>query len=177
MAVELRAMRNIKEGDEITITYAGVREPRAERQKLLQEGYGFTCTCSSCSLGPTASKEDDKERCLINEYLTAGNESFNKLLRGTESIPEMIKLFKSAVDLIQKKGFDSELESPTTCLAYIYATLGDMDNFKIWATKAVNLQSLAVRDGYGFDPVMPIARWQKNPKGIPFWGRLANKRS
>ncbi|KAI0045236.1 SET domain-containing protein, partial [Auriscalpium vulgare] len=44
-AGELRALRAIAPGEEITITYLDTCLPYAARQQILREKYSFTCTC------------------------------------------------------------------------------------------------------------------------------------
>uniref|UniRef100_A0A6P5JU52 [histone H3]-lysine(4) N-trimethyltransferase n=1 Tax=Phascolarctos cinereus TaxID=38626 RepID=A0A6P5JU52_PHACI len=52
----LRAVRNIKPGEELTICYLDVLMPSAERQKQLKEQYCFDCDCPLCK---TQSKDAD----------------------------------------------------------------------------------------------------------------------
>ncbi|KAL1686709.1 hypothetical protein GGG16DRAFT_117637 [Schizophyllum commune] len=56
----LRAVRVIKAGEEITITYSRLDVPSAERQKDLAP-YGFVCTCDACRGGA----ESDARRAKI----------------------------------------------------------------------------------------------------------------
>ena len=56
----LRAVREIKAGEEITITYSRLDVPSAERQKDLAP-YGFVCTCDACKGGA----ESDARRAKI----------------------------------------------------------------------------------------------------------------
>lgn len=54
--IDVVAKRNIKEGEEITISYLGVQQnsasaiSRSRRQRDLESKYLFTCTCSSCKI-------------------------------------------------------------------------------------------------------------------------------
>jgi len=56
----VHALRDIEQGDEITITYLSPLKNRAARQKALQERFGFTCLCHLCSLPPEQSQESDR---------------------------------------------------------------------------------------------------------------------
>ncbi|KAI5894542.1 SET domain-containing protein [Schizophyllum commune H4-8] len=56
----LRAVRDIKAGEEITITYSRLDVPSADRQKDLAP-YGFVCTCDACKGGA----ESDARRAKI----------------------------------------------------------------------------------------------------------------
>ena len=46
----IRSIREIKEGEEITIAYIDVAKPTWYRQMMLKEMYKFTCSCTSCQL-------------------------------------------------------------------------------------------------------------------------------
>lgn len=49
LEMELRAMKPIESGEEITQTYIDVALPRRERHQRLQQKYHFTCRCPRCS--------------------------------------------------------------------------------------------------------------------------------
>lgn len=46
------ALRPIAPGERIWISYVDVATPRAERQRVLQERYHFTCACAACQAPP-----------------------------------------------------------------------------------------------------------------------------
>ena len=62
--VELRAVRNIKEGEEITITYIGddTCRDRDERRAELLDRYSFLCRCTGCEISE-AALEVNKQDC------------------------------------------------------------------------------------------------------------------
>jgi len=79
---EIRAIRDIPEGEEITICYftllVGARSQK-ERKEYLQSHYGFPCDCVACSLEGEEKKINDRERkevgslekrieCLLYEF-------------------------------------------------------------------------------------------------------------
>ncbi|KAE8896536.1 hypothetical protein PF005_g15703 [Phytophthora fragariae] len=47
--MEVRALRYIKEGDEITLSYIDIDKERAERRKELRETKHFDCQCERCA--------------------------------------------------------------------------------------------------------------------------------
>ncbi|TWU70611.1 hypothetical protein ED733_001284 [Metarhizium rileyi] len=55
----VHALRKIEKGEEITITYLSPLMSREVRQKALQRGFGFTCSCRLCSLPAEKSRESD----------------------------------------------------------------------------------------------------------------------
>lgn len=65
---ELRAIRNIPCGTEITISYfslAVAARDRRGRKEYLQTNYGFPCDCPACSLKGQEGEEDDFERAEV----------------------------------------------------------------------------------------------------------------
>ncbi|XP_030853823.1 histone-lysine N-methyltransferase SMYD3-like [Strongylocentrotus purpuratus] len=86
--LQLRAIKDVREGEECTISYVDVSEPAKERQAELKERYHFTCKCVKCieeinSLGP----DDDLDKELRSrlkktwEQIEVEVESHNILCR------------------------------------------------------------------------------------------------
>jgi SET and MYND domain-containing protein len=44
----IKTIRSIEKGEELTISYIDVAEPRETRRKTLRERYFFTCQCPLC---------------------------------------------------------------------------------------------------------------------------------
>ena len=44
----LRALRPIRKGEELSISYIELALPTSERRRMLQDGYCFHCQCSRC---------------------------------------------------------------------------------------------------------------------------------
>ncbi|KAF1986252.1 SET domain-containing protein [Aulographum hederae CBS 113979] len=55
--LSFRALRSIKKGEEVFISYIDSTEWFAMRQKLLKAKYHFTCRCSKCEHGPTLRED------------------------------------------------------------------------------------------------------------------------
>lgn len=47
--MELRALRKISKGEELTFSYVDLLNLSAERQKQLKERFHFDCSCERCS--------------------------------------------------------------------------------------------------------------------------------
>ena len=61
MKVELRAVKDILKGEEITICYLDAvdsRETRTDRKNMLREEFAFVCKCKVCS-GEIRPNQDD----------------------------------------------------------------------------------------------------------------------
>lgn len=68
---EFRAIRDIGEGDELTIWYVDVLESRDRRRELLKEQYFFDCTCEACELSsPELRNESDERRKALDKLRT-----------------------------------------------------------------------------------------------------------
>jgi len=81
--IELRALGNIAEGQELTVGYVDFLNLSADRQKLLKQQYYFDCSCQHC----TAHTKDDlmkgaKETASadqVKEVTEFTKESFDKI--------------------------------------------------------------------------------------------------
>ena len=61
-------VRPVGSNDELTICYLAPRgRPRSERQRLLQENFGFACGCPRCSLGGSALERSDAMQSAIGD--------------------------------------------------------------------------------------------------------------
>jgi len=56
----VHALRDIYEGEEITIYYLAIHSNRKARHQALQAKFGFICSCGLCSLPPEQSQENDR---------------------------------------------------------------------------------------------------------------------
>ncbi|KAI0044065.1 SET domain-containing protein [Auriscalpium vulgare] len=70
LTFEIRALRPIAPGEEVTLSYVHACALYDERRSDLQQRYGFTCTCSSCSLAPAERFVDDQVRSAA-EHMTS----------------------------------------------------------------------------------------------------------
>ena len=59
---QLRPSRDLEKEEEITISYVDPLNSSADRQKLLQAKYNFTCQCKVCSLESQELAANDKLR-------------------------------------------------------------------------------------------------------------------
>ncbi|KAI1086166.1 SET domain-containing protein [Rostrohypoxylon terebratum] len=66
LAVSIVALRDIKPGEEINITYVPLGKTREERQADLQK-WGFNCTCSLCTASKAEIAASDYRRSKIRD--------------------------------------------------------------------------------------------------------------
>jgi hypothetical protein len=74
------ALRDIRKGEELTISYLGGLTGFEARQRHLKEVYNFECGCGLCTLLPEQRAESDKRRQLITHVLDEmGQPTFHNL--------------------------------------------------------------------------------------------------
>jgi SET domain len=72
-AAEVRALRPIARGEEVTMCYIPELENYSSRQARLRDAYGFTCTCELCERPMFARELSDHLRSQL-EVLTSHSE-------------------------------------------------------------------------------------------------------
>jgi hypothetical protein len=63
------AVRDIFNGEELSISYVDGTLPHAERQSMLK-GWGFTCSCQQCKLPPEEIEKSDERLRRIKELIS-----------------------------------------------------------------------------------------------------------
>jgi hypothetical protein len=61
----MRALKPIAQGEELCICYCNEWQPRDIRQDGFKAKFGFTCTCTSCSLDGEALISSDRRRTQV----------------------------------------------------------------------------------------------------------------
>lgn len=99
----VHAIRNIEEGDEITVAYTGVSGlSRSERQTLISTRWRFECYCECCQLSGPEAKASDERRQLIGKVDD---------MVGYYPAELMIGLINEALDCLEKEGIFGALRS------------------------------------------------------------------
>ncbi|KAL3426788.1 set domain-containing protein 5 [Phlyctema vagabunda] len=89
----IHAIRSIERGAEITISYdrGGTA---GERQAFLQESFGFTCTCSGCTLPSSSIQASDKRRTQIRHLDEAIGDPLRMMRSPQESLRDCHSLIQ-----------------------------------------------------------------------------------
>ncbi|KAH8114078.1 SET domain-containing protein [Phellopilus nigrolimitatus] len=168
--VELRATRDISVGEEITITYVPELGSRADRQKELQSKYYFTCTCERCT-APGVEASDERRDFVRN----AAPFAYPTWLMFSDSndanmTKHWIASMHTLLDAAEAEGLYEARCVPVRWLACTYAALGDVENFKKWASETV--RTVRVLNNYttGFFSSKDWEKWLDEPTSMPFWG-------
>ncbi|KAE9407491.1 SET domain-containing protein [Gymnopus androsaceus JB14] len=65
----LRAITDIEIGEEITIMYTNLLEPRALRKASLEANYFFTCSCKACTADAVTARASDARRVQLSQMI------------------------------------------------------------------------------------------------------------
>ena len=99
--MEVYAQTAIAEGEELSISYIDIREPRQVRQQMLQDNWQFRCCCSVCSR--RAHIESDKRRLRMGELAA--------LLYSSRSSTKKFRIAKKLLKLYKDEEFAMRLVS------------------------------------------------------------------
>ena len=132
----LWAMRNIKEGDEITIEYTRLTEPRQTRRGRLFDMYRFHCECEYCNLPDNEARASDEARLELTKW---SGRSFSERCKSlSQHDGKLVKGFTRCIELHEQEGiFDMSFALHVSELALLYGMLADAINFGLWGRKAV----------------------------------------
>lgn len=85
--ITIHAFEDIEEGEEITISSVDGSKNYADRQRILNNSFGFTCACSLCSL-PTTERE-------------ASDRRLDEITRLDDSIGDGISIVRAPLECLQ----------------------------------------------------------------------------
>jgi hypothetical protein len=132
LLMEIKALRNINPGEEITISYGRVDLKHAERQKLYMEGWNFACTCDMCTDSKYAIAGSDQQRARFAQV----RKELENLTPGTYDAQQIVSWEQEVMELSSKEGLDVLLAADYERLAYVFTGHGMVTEAKTWAGKA-----------------------------------------
>ncbi|KAF2032720.1 SET domain-containing protein [Setomelanomma holmii] len=132
LVMEVKALRNIEAGEEIGISYGRVDLKYAERKKLYEEGWNFTCTCDMCMAQEYVRKGSDQRRARFAKL----RKKLEGLTAETYDAQQIVVWEKEVMELSAKEGLDVLLAEDYERLAYVYAGHGMVNDARMWAEKA-----------------------------------------
>ncbi|XP_072112811.1 histone-lysine N-methyltransferase SMYD1b isoform X2 [Mobula birostris] len=87
--IELRAIQQIKDGEEMTVSYVDFLNLSADRRKMLKQHYYFDCTCEHCQKG-------------IKDDLMQGVKDEDGKKPPEETVKEVIEFSKKTLEKVEK---------------------------------------------------------------------------
>ena len=122
------AVRDIDEGEELTISYVDILAPYHERQHRLRTSLGFECSCERCSLDPADRDASDDALRIISEIEDELGDFGSQ-----EASPE---LAEELLALYEDEGLQGRIGGAYTLAALNYALAGMEKETRRYATLA-----------------------------------------
>ncbi|KAH8728793.1 hypothetical protein GQ44DRAFT_769209 [Phaeosphaeriaceae sp. PMI808] len=132
MLMEIKALRDIGAGEEISISYGKVDLMFDERQKLYKEGWSFECSCEKCVASMYDRAGSDQRIARFAQL----RQKLENLTPATYDAPQIVAWEKEVMELGTKEGLEVLLAADYERLAYVYAGSGMARDAKLWANKA-----------------------------------------
>jgi len=132
LLMEVKALRDIAAGEEISISYGRVDLKYAERRKLYQEGWNFECGCEMCTAESHVMSLSDQRR----ERFAQLRRKLEGLSAETYDAQQIVAWEKEVMELSGHEGLDVLLAPDSERLAYVYAGHGMVGDARVWAERA-----------------------------------------
>ncbi|KAH5720389.1 hypothetical protein HBI20_103840 [Parastagonospora nodorum] len=170
LAFDLFALKEIKPGEEITISYGYEMRAHRRRMKSLEANHNFQCVCSLC----TASEAEIE---ASNDRLSEIKALKSVLPSDTADSPQLLGLLHNLIKLYDDEDLHTETPMYEEILALTFSSFGIAHRAKYWAGRAKKHWAVllgqesweAKRCGDLEDDVRMHATW-KSWKGEPYDG-------
>ncbi|TFK31556.1 hypothetical protein BDQ12DRAFT_716924 [Crucibulum laeve] len=159
---QLRAMRDIKSGEQLFCSYSTVTLPAADRKRQLAP-YGFQCTCASCS-GDTANS--DRVRTNHIDLISVNRAEYD-IWAGIPRYLRNNSILQSSLDLlsdVENEGLRATAFYPLLLctISEIYAQLGDTANANLYLGRQEAWKIARNQEPFKWDEI--IAKAKRNFK-------------
>ena len=171
MVYELRALRPIKKGEQIFISYIDNLQTYSARQEVLRSLYKFTCRCPRFSLSPSEIFASDNYRQILAMTLQtnrANDDSALSAWTNDASLPDNYIIAKS-MEIIHVMYSDGLVDQDVCNAHYLrfvkaYCALKDARNAKIWVNQMALIIIAIYGDDHGWKKVADV------PESTNWWG-------
>ncbi|KAK4229186.1 SET domain-containing protein 5, partial [Podospora fimiseda] len=133
LQVSVAAIREIEEGEEITISYLTLGKTSDERKEALKQ-WGFECTCDLCTASPEEIKASDARRRQIEELRQYAVLAF----QGNKPY-QALRLTRQVINLLPSEDLFPFYSEQYENMARIFFVLGDMKNAELYARKSLDV--------------------------------------
>ena len=154
------AIRDIRPGDELTISYINAQLPRAERQERLEQ-WGFKCKCAHCSMSDAEAEASDARLRRIAELETElDNPQSTKVTADTGA--ELVALY-------EKERLDIYLAPAYTRAALNYGLFAEEAKAREYANNAI--RALTRQSGPKAGDLPSMRMLAQDPRSHWTWGK------
>lgn len=163
----IHALRDINEGEEITVYYLAAHNNREARQEALRAKFNFSCSCHLCSLSASQSRKNDE---ILAEIDRLDRLVGQRGLDGMLSSPlRTLGYLDREIQLYDIMGADdpglSRVYWDATQVAIVH---GDLARGRIFAERAV--RGWRISSGGDSQEVIQYGAWVRKPSQIPGYG-------
>ncbi|KAF2729074.1 SET domain-containing protein [Polyplosphaeria fusca] len=130
ISMAIKTYRDIEAGEELSVSYLTLGQTFAHRTHALRR-WGFTCTCSLCTLPSTAKAESDLRRSLIAQSDSKILEMWN-----ADKYSDAIGLAIEGIQMIKDEGLEHFLTDQYALLAKLWMLAGERKKAEAWARKS-----------------------------------------
>ncbi|KAK2037599.1 SET domain-containing protein 5 [Colletotrichum somersetense] len=127
------AARDIRAGEEVTVTYAPLAQATDERRARLAQ-WGFTCYCAACE-----ARDDDEQRVEMRRLMGVIEAELGRTDFGRDVQPDAEKL----VRLVEEVGLADYLVKAYKYAAYAASRSGKFGAARRWARKELAVHEIA----------------------------------
>lgn len=163
----IHALRDINEGEEITIYYLAAHNSRQARQEALGAKFKFSCSCRLCSLPPEQIARNDE---VLEEIHSLDCLVGQRGLEGILSSPlETLRYLDREIQLYEMTGPDDPgLSRVYLDAAQVAIVHGDLARGHIFAERAV--RGWRISGGSDSKHVIEYGALPQNPSQLPLYG-------
>lgn len=170
-AAEVRALRPIRRGEEVTMCYVPELEGYASRQERLRDAYGFACTCELCARPAPARALSDGLRAQLEGLTSHSDELLDARLwgwaRDTRARDDaLLGALEQQVAIMEQELYvrPEGWLTVARALVKIYCALGNTVAARRWAVCAASYTRAATGTDGGWEAVA------RNPEQTVWWG-------
>jgi hypothetical protein len=149
----IHALRDIEEGEEITISYEVKVQPYPARHAHMKEGYAFDCKCELCSLFPAERAKSDLHLSSI-EYIDAAVRQYTI---PQIKVPFGLKAMHTKINLLKEEGlFDNQMAEAYQYAYHMAGRESENRSQSIFAHRAYHIRRIIQGDDH---PATMMMKW------------------
>jgi hypothetical protein len=159
MTHHTHAVTDIQPGEELTISYVDLFGTRQSRQERISKAWGFSCTCTHCTMQLERVVDSDKRLSEI--------ESIERELGDFHSSKASVKMIARMIQLCKDEKLHARMAGTYTLAAMNYNLFGNAKMARKYADLAV--QAGEMEHGPGAADVAEMAALRENPRKHWTW--------